>query len=80
MNEILKIVMAMFLIRERDHNARKEFWGSIAYANAFDWLCDALKDDTENLSQYDGYEEAKRFIEEHPDLEFWGMEDYMKGW
>lgn len=80
MNEMMKIIAVIFLNREREHSHNNEFWGAVAYANAFDLLCYALKEDEDCLSQFDGYEQAKRFIEEHPNLDFWGLEDYIKGW
>ena len=80
MNETMKILAVMFLIRERDANNRKDYGVAVAYANAFDLLCYALKDDTDCICQFEGCEQAKAFIDEHPNLEFWELEDFIKGW
>ena len=80
MNEMMKLIAVMFLLRAQEHRNKNEFWGAIAYDNAFDWLCYALEDNKDCLSQFDGYEEAKAFIEEHPDLNTWALENFIKGW
>ena len=80
MNEIMKLIAVMCLLRAREHRIHKEFWGAVAYDNAFDWLCYALEGNEDCISQFDGYEEAKAFIEEHPDLDTWAIEDFIKGW
>ena len=80
MNEMMKLIAVMFLLRAQEHRNKNEFWGAIAYDNAFDWLCYALEDNKDCISQFDGYEEAKAFVEEHPDLETWALEDFIKGW
>ena len=80
MNEMMKLIAVMFLLRAQEHRNKNEFWGAIAYDNAFDWLCYALEDNKDCISQFDGYEEAKAFVEEHPDLDTWALEDFIKGW
>lgn len=80
MNEMMKLIAVMFLLRAQEHRDRKEFWGAIAYDNAFDWLCYAFEGNEDCLSQFDGYFEAKAFIEKHPDLDMWAIEDFIKGW
>ena len=80
MNEMMKLIAVMFLLRAQEHRNKNEFWGAIAYDNAFDWLCYALENNKDCLSQFDGYEEAKAFIEEHPDLNTWALENFIKGW
>lgn len=80
MNEMMKLIAVMFLLRSQEHRNKKEFWGAMAYNNAFDWLCYALEDNKDCLSQFDGYDEAKAFIKEHPDLDMWALEDFIKGW
>lgn len=80
MNEIIKIIAVMFLLRAQEHSNKNEFWGAIAYDNAFDLLCYALEDNEACISQFDGYDEAKAFIEKHPDLNMWAIEDFIKGW
>ena len=80
MNEMIKIIAVMFLFRAQEHSNKKEFWGAVAYDNAFDLLCYALEDNEVCISQFDGYEEAKAFVKEHPDLNTWALEDFIKGW
>jgi len=80
MNEMIKIIAVMFLLRAQEHSNKNEFWGAVAYDNAFDLLCYALEDNKDCISQFDGYEEAKAFVEEHPDLNTWALEDFIKGW
>jgi hypothetical protein len=80
MPELLKIIGVMFLLREQEHRDKRESWGATAYANAFDLLCYGLKDDEDCVRQFDGYEQAKEFIKEHPTLDFWELEDCIKNW
>lgn len=80
MNEIMKTLAVMFLHREQVADNAKAYGAAIAYRNAFDLLCYALKDDEDCLSQFEGYEQAKAFINEHSNLEFWDLEDCIKGW
>jgi len=80
MNEIMKILAVMFLQREQVADNAKAYGTACAYANAFDLLCYALKENTDCISQFSGYEQAKAFIDEHPSLEFWELEDCIKGW
>lgn len=80
MNETMKILAAMFLFREQTADNAKAYSAAVAYANAFDLLCYALKDDTDCICQFAGYEQAKAFIDEHPNLEFWELEDFIKRW
>ena len=79
MNEMMKLIAVMFLLRAQEHANKSEFWGAIAYDNAFDLLCYALEDNKDCISQFDGYYEAKAFIKEHPDLDMWTLEDFIKG-
>lgn len=80
MSEIMKIIAVMFLHREQAADNTKAYGSAIAYRNAFDLLCYALKGDEDCISQFTGYEQAKAFVDEHPSLEFWELEDFMKGW
>ena len=80
MNETMKIIAVMFLLREHSSDNAKAFGAAIACANAFDLLCYALKEDENCISQFAGYEQAKAFIAEHPTLDFWKLEDFIKGW
>ena len=78
MNEMIKIIAVMFLLRAQEHSNKNEFWGAIAYDNAFDLLCYALEDNKDCISQFDGYYEAKAFVEAHPNLDTWALEDFIK--
>lgn len=80
MNEIMKIIAVMFLLREQAADSTKANGAAIAYANAFDLLCYALEKNEDCICQFAGYEQAKTFIEEHPTLDFWELEDFIKGW
>lgn len=80
MDELMKIVAVMFLIREQEHREKREFWGAGAYANAFDWLMYALNGCSDCVSQFEGYEQAVEFVKSHPDANFWELEDIFKGW
>lgn len=80
MSEIMKIIAVMFLQREQVADNAKAYGAAVAYANAFDLLCYALTDTEDCISQFIGYEQAKAFINEHPNLEFWELEDFIKGW
>lgn len=80
MNEIMKTIAVMFLLREQSADKAKVFGTAIAYANAFDLLCYALKESEDCISQFAGYEQAKAFIAEHPKLDFWELEDFIKRW
>jgi hypothetical protein len=80
MNEIMRILAVMFLQREQVADNAKAYGAAIAYRNAFDLLCYALEDNENCISQFDGYDEAKAFIKEHPNLDMWALEDFIKGW
>ena len=80
MNEIMKIIAVMFIQRGQIADNAKAYGAAIAYANAFDLLCYALQDDKDCIAQFEGYEQAKTFIDEHPTLDFWELEDFLKGW
>ena len=80
MSEIMKIIAVMFLLREESADNAKAYGAAVAYANAFDLLCYALKEDEDCIRQFSGYEQAKAFIAEHPTLDFWELEDFKKGW
>lgn len=80
MDELMKIVAVMFLLREKRNDEKKEYYGAVAYANAFDLLMYALTDCSDCVSQFDGYEQAVEFIKAHPDANFWELEEIFKGW
>lgn len=79
MNEIMRILAVMFLQREQVADNAKAYGAAVAYRNAFDLLCYALKDAEDCISQFDGYEQAKAFVDKYPNLEFWDLEDFIRG-
>ena len=79
MNEkLFKIIAVLCLIREKNHREHKEFWGATAYANAYDWICYALEGRDDCLSQFDGFEEAEKFLNEHPNFDSWELEEIFR--
>lgn len=80
MDELMKIVAVMFLLREKRDEENKEYYGAVAYANAFDLMLYALTGCSDCVCQFDGYEEAVEFLKAHPDADFWELEDIFKGW
>lgn len=78
MNDSIKVIAAMFLIREREAQERKDYGAAVAYANAYDWLCYAVDNRDDCLCQFEGYEEANDFINSHNDIDMWMMEDIFK--
>ena len=80
MNEIMKIIAVMFLLREQAADNVKANAAAIAYANAFDLLCYAIEKNEDCIRQFAGYEQAKAFIEKHPTLDFWELENFIKEW
>lgn len=79
MNDSMKVIAAMFLIREREARKRKDYSAAVAYANAYDWLCYAIENRDDCLSQFDDYDEANKFINSHNFKYLWEMEDLIKG-
>jgi hypothetical protein len=53
MNDSIKVIAMLFLIREREAQERKDYGAAVAYANAYDWLCYAVHDRNDCLSQFD---------------------------
>ena len=79
MNEkLFKIIAVLCLVREKEHRERKEFWGATAYANAYDWICYALEGRDDCLSQFDGFEEAEKFLNEHSNFDAWELEEIFR--
>lgn len=77
-NDLIEILAALFLIREREAQKRKDYGAAVAYANAYDLLCYAVEGCTDCLSQFDGYEEASDFVNSIVCGELWNMEDIFK--
>lgn len=78
MNDSIEVIAAMFLIREREAHERGEYAAAVAYANAYDFLCYAVENRDDCLSQFDGYDEANNFINNNIFGELWEMEDMFK--
>ena len=78
MNDSFEVIAAMFLIREREAHNRGEYAAAVAYANAYDFLCYAVDNRDDCLSQFDGYDEANDFINSHNDIDMWMMEEFFK--
>ena len=78
MNDSFEVIATMFLIREREAHNRGEYAAAVAYANAYDFLCYAVDNRDDCLSQFDGYDEANDFINSHNDIDMWMMEEFFK--
>lgn len=78
MNDLIQVIATLFLIREKDAAQRKEFAAAVAYANAYDLLCYAVHDRDDCLCQFDGYDEANRFLNAHPNVDVWDLEEIFK--
>lgn len=63
MNDSIKTIAAMFLIRRHKAYKQKRYDEALAYANAYDLLCYAIEDRDDCISQFEGYEEAKNFLD-----------------
>lgn len=80
MNDSMQIIAAMFLLREREAQARKDYGAAVAYANAYDLLCYAIDQRDDCLCQFDGYEEANRLLNTTEVGNVWELEGIVKGW
>ena len=78
MNDSFEIIATMFLIRERDANNRGDHSAAVAYANAYDWLCYAVDNRDDCLCQFDGYDEANKFLNNTVFGELSDLEDIFK--
>jgi hypothetical protein len=80
MNDSFEVIAAMFLIREREAQARKDYGAAVAYANAYDLLCYAIHNRHDCLCQFDGYEEANHYLNQLLDgTDIWDLEEIYKG-
>ena len=80
MNDSMKIIAMLFLIREREAQERKDYSAAVAYANAYDWLCYAVHDRNDCLSQFNGYEEATHYLNQLINgTDIWDLEEIYKG-
>lgn len=78
MNDAFEVIAAMFLIREREAQNRKDYGAAVAYANAFDLLCYAIDDRHDCLDQFDGYAEANDLINHSVYGDLWDLEEIFK--
>lgn len=80
MNDSIEVIAAMFLIREKEAQNRKDYGAAVAYANAYDWLCYAIDNRDDCLCQFDSYKEASDLLnkEEHGHIS--ELEGIYKGW
>ena len=78
MNDSMKVIAAMLLIRERDAHNRDDHAAAIAYANAYAWLCYAVENRDDCLSQFDGYDEASELLKKINFNYLWEMEDLFR--
>jgi len=80
MNDPMKVIAMLFLIREREAQARKDYSAAVAYANAYDWLCYAAHNRDDCLCQFGGYEEANYYLNQLADgTDIWDLEEIYKG-
>jgi hypothetical protein len=74
--KILKILSAIFALREKEYVQREDYDEAHAYANAFDMLAYAASTDWDCLSQFGWANEAEKLIEKvGDDIDFWELED-----
>jgi len=80
MNDSFEVIAAMFLIREKEAQDRKDYGAAVAYANAYDWLCYAVDNRDDCLCQFDGYKEANDLLNEEEYGHISELEGIYKGW
>ena len=80
MNDSMKIIAMLFLIREREAQERKDYGAAVAYANAYDMLCYAVDDRDDYISQFDGYEDALALLNKDEFGHISELEGIYKGW
>ena len=78
MNDSFEVIAMMFLIRERDAHNRGDHSAAVAYANAYDLLCYAVEGRDDCLGQFDGYDEANKFLNNTVFGELFALEDIFK--
>ncbi len=76
--KLFRVLAAMFLIRERNAQNRKDHSAAVAYANAYDWLCYAVEKNKECLLQFDDIGEAIDFAYNHQNIPIWEFENFFK--
>jgi len=75
MEMLLKLVAAMFLARERYWSNRCDYERAGTYKTAYHLLAYAIHDREDCISNFDFYEEAARFVHEHPYMDIWDYEE-----
>ena len=77
--KILKILGAIFAMRAKYYNERKEYGAAVAYDNAFDMLVYTAEGNWDCLSQFGWADEATDLINEiGSDIDFWELEELIK--
>lgn len=80
MNDSIEVIAAMFLIREKEAQNRKDYGAAVAYANAYDWLCYAVDNRDDCLCQFDSYIEANELLNKEEYGHISELEGIYKGW
>ena len=80
MNDSFEVIAAMFLVREKEAQDRKDYGAAVAYANAYDWLCYAVDSRDDCLCQFDGYKEANDLLNKEEYGHISELEGIYKGW
>ena len=76
---ILKILGAIFAMRARYYQERKDYSAAVAYDNAFDMLAYAANESWDCLWQFEWCDEAEKLIDKvGVDIDFWDLEDLIK--
>ena len=77
--KILKILGAIFALREKEYIQRENYDEAHAYANAFDMLAYAASDNWDCLSQFEfAYEAADLIDSVDENINFWELEKLIK--
>lgn len=78
--KILKILAAIFVMRSKYYEAHDMYSTAIAYRDAFDMLAYAANGNWDCLSQFGWSDEAEDLINKvGVDVDFWDLEDLVKG-
>lgn len=77
MEPLLKIVAAMFLVRERYWTKRRDFGRAGAYKTAYHLLAYVIHDREDCIGNFDFYEEASQWVWIHPYMDIWDYEELL---
>ena len=78
--KLFKILAAMFALRAKYYEDRKEYDTAIAYANAYDMVSYAVRGRWDCLSQFGWADEAEDLINKvGADIDFYELEDLIRG-